>query len=177
MGEQSEHTQQQQDEHEDEGQRQDEGVQVWRADKRSGRWTCPTLYSIPFYTPAWDLTTSGQQRRRLRPGAPKAIEAGLRHTRTYHEGVTCLAPQVAQYALSAAIQDLHLGTGPSEMRGQYGLGEKQRAPKYGEGARAMNVGGGVQEAWKPVRMRPGVTEPEHRRGGDLKGSTLGFGTS
>lgn len=108
VGEQGEYGQQQQDEHEDEGQRQDEGVQVWRAGKKSGRWARPTLRPSPFYTPAWGLTTSRQQRRRLRPGAPEAIEAWLGHTRTYHEGVTRSAPQVAQHALSAAIQDLHL---------------------------------------------------------------------
>lgn len=111
MGEQGEYSQQQQNEHEDEGQRQNEGVQVWRAGKRSGWWACPTLRPSPFYTPAWGLTTSCQQRRRIRPGAPEAIETWLGHTRTYHEGVTRSAPQFAQHALSAAIQNLHLGAG------------------------------------------------------------------
>lgn len=70
------------------------------------------VLSSPSYTPAWGLTTSRQQRRRFRPGAPKAIEARLGHTRAYHKGVTRSAPQVAQHALCAAIQDLYLGAGP-----------------------------------------------------------------
>lgn len=55
------------------------------------------------------LTASGQQRRRLRPGAPEAAEARLGHARSNCEGVARPAPQVAQDALSASFQDLHLG--------------------------------------------------------------------
>lgn len=65
----------------------------------------------PFYTPAWGLTTSRQQRHRLGPGAPEATEARLGHTRAYLEGVARSAPQVAQHALSAAVEDLHLEAG------------------------------------------------------------------
>lgn len=43
VGEEGEHGQQQQDEHEDEGERQDERVQVWRARNRSGQRVCPKL--------------------------------------------------------------------------------------------------------------------------------------
>lgn len=63
-------------------------------------------------TPAWGLTTSCQQRRRLGPGAPEASEARLGHSRANHEGVTRSAPEVAQHALGAPVQDLHLGAGP-----------------------------------------------------------------
>lgn len=110
VGEESEHGQQQQDEHEDEGERQDKWVQVWRAGNMSRQWACPTVSPSPAYTPTWGLTTSCPQGRRLRPRAPEAIEARLRHTRAYLEGVTRSAPQIAQHALSATIQDLHLGS-------------------------------------------------------------------
>lgn len=108
VGEEGEHGQQQQDEHEDEGERQDERVQVWRARNRSRQWACPKLSPNPSYTPTWGLTTSCQQRRRLRPSTPEAVEARLRHARAHREGVARSAPQVAQHALRAAVQDLHL---------------------------------------------------------------------
>lgn len=103
VGEQGKHGQQQQDEHEDEGERQDEGVQVWGARRKSRWWECPIFLPDPSYAPTWGLTTNCQQRRRLGPGAPEATKARLGHPGAYHEGVTRSTPKVAQQALSATI--------------------------------------------------------------------------
>lgn len=125
VGEQGEHGQQQQDEHKDEGERQDEGIQVWGAGGKSGWWECPMLRPSSSCAPTWSLTTSCQQRRRLRPGAPEATEARLGHTRAYHEGVTGSTPEVAQHALSTTIQDLHLGGGGGDQRKGWGVALSQ----------------------------------------------------
>lgn len=61
--------------------------------------------------PHLGLTTSSQQRRRLRPGAPKTTEARLGHTRTNCEGVARGSTKIAQHALGATLQNLHLGEG------------------------------------------------------------------
>lgn len=110
MGEQREHCEQQQDEHQDEGQRQDEWVQIWGGRSRLGGAGRAPQDAIPTIR-ACSLTTGREQRCRLRPGAPEASKAGLGHARPHRERVPRGAAQVTERALGAPVQDLHLGAG------------------------------------------------------------------
>jgi hypothetical protein len=157
VGQQGKHGQQQQDEYQDEGERQDEGVQVWRQGGGQSGGFARVFRPNSSYTSTWGLTASRQQRRRLRPGAPEATETRLGHTRANREGITSRTAQVAQYALCAAFQDLHLGAGPGQgagravTKGCSQSGRGSASPKHCSGP--MREGGTAYLGPRLIRAR------------------------